>query len=262
MKIGVFDSGLGGLIITKSFVKRLGKYDYLYLGDTKNLPYGEKSAREVLDYTIEAIKFLIKNDCKLIIIACNTASSIALRYLQRVFIPDYAPEVKVLGVVVPTVEEAIACSSKTIGVIATNSTIQSHIYEVEIKKINPTVDVKELATPEFVPAIESNDFALAETYAKQYAREMTEVDSLILGCTHYPLLKKFFEKELPNVHLISQADFMGEKLAKYLNRHPEIESVLSKAGKREFVVTKLNQHYSEVAKKLFEEISIKEINFL
>ncbi|MFV0626850.1 MAG: glutamate racemase [Alphaproteobacteria bacterium] len=259
MKIGVFDSGLGGLIITKSFIERLGQYDYLYLGDTKHLPYGEKSAREVLDFSIDAIKFLIKQDCKLIIIACNTASSIALRYLQRVFIPDYAPDVKVLGVVVPTVEEAIACSSKTIGVIATNSTINSHIYEVEIKKINNNVEVKELATPEFVPAIESNDFVLAEKYVKQYAPDMKDVDSLILGCTHYPLLKKYFEKEIPYVHIISQADFMGEKLENYLQRHPEIDKVLSKNAQREFVVTKLNKHYQEVAEKLFENISIKEV---
>ena len=259
MKIGVFDSGLGGLIITKSFIERLGAYDYLYLGDTKNLPYGEKTAKEILDYTIEAMKFLIKNECKLIIIACNTASSIALRYLQRVFIPDYAPDVKILGVIVPTVEEALAYASKRIGVIATNSTIKSHIYEVEIKKINKDIDVKELATPEFVLAIESNDFALAEKYAKKYAREMSGVDSLILGCTHYPLLKKYFEQEIPKVQIISQADFMGEKLADYLKRHPEIDSFLSKQNKRDFVVTKLSKHYAEVAEKLFENIRFQEI---
>ena len=121
MKIGVFDSGLGGLVITKSFVSALPEYDYIYYGDTKNLPYGEKSPAQVLSHTLDAIKFLISQNCGLIIIACNTATSIALRYLQQKFIPAYAPDVKVLGVVIPTVEEALSSQAQKVGVLATNA---------------------------------------------------------------------------------------------------------------------------------------------
>ena len=147
MKIGVFDSGLGGLVITKAFVEHLPEYDYVYYGDTKNLPYGEKTSEQVLAYTIEAIKFLIKQNCGLIIIACNTATSIALRYLQQKFIPSYAPDVKVLGVVIPTVEEALEDNAKRIGILATQATVNSHIYQQELLKLNPNLDVFEIASP-------------------------------------------------------------------------------------------------------------------
>lgn len=261
MKIGVFDSGLGGLIITKAFIKELGEYDYLYFGDTKNLPYGEKTPSEVLMYSIKAVEFLIKRDCKIIIIACNTASSIALRYIQQIYIPQFYPDIKVLGVVVPTVEVAIASSKKKIGVIATNSTIKSHIYDVEIKKINPDIIVQELATPQLVPAVENNDFELADKLVEEYVKCFSDIDSLILGCTHYPLLKEYFKKHLPdNVQIISQYDFMGEKLKDYLNWHPEIESKLTKNSKREFLVSKLNKHYQDVADKIIPSIIIKEIS--
>ena len=124
MKIGVFDSGLGGLVITRSFINTLPEYDYVYYGDTKHLPYGEKTSGRILNYTLEAVKFLIAQDCALIIIACNTATSIALRYIQQRFIPVYAPSVKVLGVVIPTVEKALETHAAGVGVIATNATVR------------------------------------------------------------------------------------------------------------------------------------------
>lgn len=260
MKIGVFDSGLGGLIITGSFIKEMGEYDYLYLGDTKNLPYGEKKSSEILMMTIKGIEFLIKNDCKIIIVACNTATCVALRYIQQIYIPEYYPEIKVLGVVVPTVEEAIASSKKRIGVVATNSTINSHIYDIEIKKINPEIEVQEVASPGLVPAIEGNDFALADELVTQYIKKFSDIDSLILGCTHYPILKDIFKKHLPeNVHIISQDNFMGSKLKEYLGRHKEIESCLCKNSHYEFMVTKFDEHNESVAKKIMPEILISEI---
>ncbi|MDR1026193.1 MAG: glutamate racemase [Lactobacillus sp.] len=257
MKIGVFDSGLGGLIVTKSFLEELGEYDFLYYGDTKNLPYGDKSAKEVLEYCIAATEYLISKDCKMIIFACNTASAVALRYLQRSYMPKHHPDIKVLGVVVPTVEEAIASSSKAIGVIATQSTVASHMYKVEIQKINPDIKVQEVAAPELVPAIEGNDFVKAERLVREYVKKFENIDSLILGCTHYPLLKNFFRKYLPRgVMVISQDEFMGRKMKEYLSNHPEIVAVLGKNNEHKFVVSKLNAHYENVAEKIIPGIKI------
>ena len=188
MKIGVFDSGLGGLVITKAFIQTMPEFDYCYYGDTKNLPYGEKTSGQILSYTLEAVKYLIAQDCKLIIIACNTATSIALRYIQQRFIPAYAPDIKVLGVVIPTVEEAVFNGAGTIGVIATPATVRSHIYQTELLKLNPNLKILELATPKLVPMIENNQFDLADEICQEYAKPFWHADSLILGCTHYPFL--------------------------------------------------------------------------
>lgn len=259
MKIGVFDSGLGGLVITKAFIEELPEYDYVYYGDTARLPYGEKDSAQILGYTIEAIKNLIAKKCGLIIIACNTATSIALRYIQQKFIPEFAPDVKVLGVVIPTVEEALEHKTSRVGVVATNATINSHIYKQELLKLNPDLAIKELATPEFVPAIESNDFVEAEIFVKKYAKEFTDVDSLILGCTHYPLLKQYFRQYLPNVNIISQDELMGLKLRKYLQRHVEIDICLSRNREYKFLVSHWNNGYQQVADLLFPKVSFEEV---
>ena len=259
MKIGVFDSGLGGLVITRAFINTLPEYDYVYYGDTRHLPYGEKTSGRILNYTIEAVKFLIKQDCALIIIACNTATSIALRYIQQRFIPSYAPSVKVLGVVIPTVEEALEKHTGSVGVVATNATVRSHIYQTELHKIRPELSVCEIAAPQLVPAIERNDFASAELLSKEYAKQFDTVDSLILGCTHYPLVKEYFRKYLPsNVRVVSQDELMGAKLKYYLCRHTEIANQLNKNGRRQFVVSRLNKHYRQLANTLFPGIEVTE----
>lgn len=261
MKIGVFDSGLGGLVITKAFVDAMPDYDYIYYGDTLNLPYGEKTSEQVLAYTIKAMKFLIKQNCGLIIIACNTATSIALRYLQQKFIPSYAPDVKVLGVVIPTVEEALEDNAKRIGVLATKATVNSHIYQQELLKINPDLEIFEIASPELVPAIENNDFATAHKFAEQYAKQFENINSLILGCTHYPLLKtKLREVCGEGVKIVSQDELMGKKLADYLNRHIEIDICLSRNNHLDILVSQNGEHYREVAKSLFPNIDIKEVS--
>lgn len=260
MKIGVFDSGLGGLVVTKAFIDNLPEYDYVYYGDTAHLPYGDKTSAQILGYTIDAVKFLISQKCGLIIIACNTATSIALRYLQQRFIPEFAPDTKVLGVVIPTVEEALLSGAEKVGVVATNATICSHIYRQELLKINQNIDVKELATPEFVQAIENNDFAEAELFVKKYSEHFTDVDSLILGCTHYPLLKEYFRIILPDIRIISQDEFMGAKLADYLRRHIEIDITLSQNRSYKFMVSRKNEHYQYVADKLFPNIQIEEVS--
>ena len=147
MKIGVFDSGLGGLVITKAFIESMPQYDYLYYGDSRHLPYGEKTSGRILSYTLAAMRRLIARDCKIIIIACNTATSIALRYLQQRFLPLEAPDVKVLGVVIPTVEVAIENGARRVGVAATTATVRSHIYQTELHKLNPGLAVTEIAVP-------------------------------------------------------------------------------------------------------------------
>ena len=258
MKIGVFDSGLGGLVITKAFIQAMPGFDYVYYGDTANLPYGTKTQEQILNLTIEAVKYLIAQDCKLIIIACNTATSVALRYIQQRFIPVYAPKIKVLGVIVPTVEEAIGAGAQNIGVIATNITVNSHIYRAEINKISSNINVQEISAPELVPLIESNNFEKAYEFCKQYAQRFIDISALILGCTHYPLLKQYFREIIPDVKIISQDEFMGAKLQNYLQRHPEISAMLSRNHQYNFIVSKLNANSLEVAHRLFDGININE----
>lgn len=260
MKIGVFDSGLGGLVITKAFVEALPEYDYVYYGDTARLPYGDKTSGQILSYTIEAIKFLISQKCGLIIIACNTATSIALRYLQQRFIPSFAPDVKVLGVVIPTVEEALLDNAARVGVLATNATIRSQIYAEELHKIKPQLEVFEIAAPELVPAIEKGDFVAAEAAAKKYAGQFDNIDSLILGCTHYPLLKTALRRFLPEkVRVVSQDELMGAKLKDYLRRHIEIDICLSRGGELKVWVSRFNHHYKQTACRLFPDVVIEEV---
>lgn len=258
MKIGVFDSGLGGLVITKAFIEALGEYDYVYYGDTANLPYGEKSNEQVLAYTIEAIKFLINQNCGLIIIACNTATSIALRYLQQKFIPAYAPNVKVLGVVIPTVEEALENNAKRIGVLATPTTVASHIYQQELLKANPDLEIFEVASPELVPAIENNDFETAHKFVEHYLKQFDNINSLILGCTHYPLLKdKVRDICKKDIKIVSQDELMGKKLADYLRRHIEIDICLSRNKELKILVSQDGEKYREAAQCLFPNVSIE-----
>lgn len=262
MKIGIFDSGLGGLVITKACMEKLPQYDYLYLGDTKHLPYGEKTSGRILKYTLDAMKYLIANDCKLIIIACNTATSITLRYIQQKFIPSYAPDIKVLGVVIPTVETATEEGVMSVGVIATKATVASHIYRAELQKIDSKLDVQEVATPLLVPLIENNDFDEIETILQNYLNEFQNIDRLILGCTHYPLLKKYCRKLLhSDIKVISQDELMGDKLANYLQRHPEINSVLSCKSQRNFYVTKISPKAYKVASRLIDNIKIEEVAY-
>ncbi len=257
MKIGVFDSGLGGLVITRAFIRALPEYDYLYFGDSRHLPYGEKTSGRILSYTLSAMRYMISRDCRLIIIACNTATSIALRYIQQRFLPCEAPGVKVLGVVIPTAEVAAADNAEKVGVVATTATVRSHIYRAELCKLNPRLGITELAAPALVPAIENNDFVRAEEEVRRLAPSFAGCDSLILGCTHYPLVKDFFRAALPSVKVVSQDELMAEKLADYLRRHGEIETALTRGGSRQFEVSSLNRRAAEVAARLFPEIPIQ-----
>lgn len=255
-KIGIFDSGLGGLVIAKSIIKRLPKYDYYYFGDTKNLPYGSKSQTEIYRLTTNALKFLFAQNCKLVIIACNTASAKALRKIQQEFLPKYFPDRKVLGVIVPTIEDVVSNKKiKTVGVIATKSTTASHSYKKEISKINKKIEVIERATPKLVPMIENDTLELIDAEIQRNLRPLLNknIDALVLGCTHYPILKQKIQKFVgKNVKVFSQEEIVPKKLASYLKKHPEIEKVLRIDHQRKFSVSRISSGFIKVAQRLFE----------
>lgn len=255
MKIGIFDSGLGGLIVAQSLVENLSEYDYLYYGDTVRVPYGNRSQDTIYQFTKEAVEYLFKQDCKLIILACNTASAEALRKIQKEYLPKNYPDRKVLGVVIPTVEVAVETTkNQKIGVIGTLSTVNSGSFPREIKKLDPQIKIFQQATPLLVPLIENQGLRWAESILEEYLKPLLvkNIDTLILGCTHYPAFKDLIKKKVgENVEVISQDEIIPNKLKDYLFRHPEIEKDLSKNSKREFIVTDLTENIQELAKELF-----------
>lgn len=255
MKIGIFDSGAGGLIIAHSIINKLPEYDYLYLGDTARVPYGSRSQELIYQFTFEAVEYLFKNDCELIIIACNTASSTALRQIQQEYLPLYYPDRQVLGVLIPAAERAVEeTNNNHIGVLATQSTVNSKAFTREVKKIFPAMEVFEQAAPLLAPLIEYNGVKWAGPVLDEYLAPLRAagIDCLILGCTHYPFLKETIREKLgSSVEVISQDEIIPEKLKDYLNRHPEIEEKLSKSKGREFHVTDLTDNIELLANKLF-----------
>lgn len=255
MKIGVFDSGLGGLAIARAIMARLPEYDYLYLGDTKRVPYGNRSQTTIHQFVGEALDYLFSQDCQLIILACNTASAEALRHSQQHYLPSKFPDRRVLGVLIPAAEVAVAESdANLIGVIATASTIESCSYAREIDRLKPGTGTFSKSTPLLVPLVENDGLKYARAILEDYLEPLKQakIDSLILGCTHYCLLKDTI-RELVDCPVISQDEVVPEKLADYLARHPEIESRLEKSGERRFQVTDLSPGYNDFVRRLMGE---------
>ncbi len=253
MKIGVFDSGIGGLIILKAIVKKLPQYDYHYLGDTQRVPYGNRSKETVFEYTKECIEYLFKKDCQLIIIACNTASVDALRRLQREYLPKHYPDRRILGVIIPTVEIVASQPHAKVGLIATIGTCSSKIYEKELKKLNPKIKIYSQPSPLLVPLVEHNELKFAPEILKSYIDPLIKkgIASLILGCAHYPILKNAIQKIYPKLKIISQTDIIPKKLADYLTRHPEIERKLSKKKKVVLETTDITPTTTRLALRWF-----------
>lgn len=254
MNIGIFDSGLGGLLITKSLIKKLPEYNYIYLGDTKRVPYGNRSPETIYEFLKESVEYLFKNNCKLIIVACNTASAQALRKIQQEFLSNKYPDRKVLGVIIPTCE--VVCenkNSKNIGVLATNATINSNSFMIELKKIRSNIKIIQQPAPLLVPFIENDSLKLIEPVLNSYLKPFKgKIDTLILGCTHYPLLSNHIQKILgEKIRIISQDKLIPAKLKDYLLRHPEIEKVLSKKNKYKFYVTDLTETMTKTVRKWF-----------
>ncbi len=226
--IGVFDSGLGGLTVLKYFLRDLPDYNYIYLGDSARLPYGEKSQETIYEYTREAVDFLFAAGCNLIIIACNTASSQALRRLQREYLPVVYPDRRILGVIRP-LAEAITRNDKirSVGIIGTKATIKSNAYKLELEKLKPELKIEQQAAPLLVPLIEEGWAHKPETkmILKKYLRPLKakRIDALILGCTHYPFLHKEIDNIMGRRIFVPQpGEIIARSLADYLTRHEEL----------------------------------------
>lgn len=254
MNIGIFDSGLGGLLIAKAIIQRLPQYDYIYLGDTKNLPYGNRSQAEIYRLTRRAVEYLFKRDCQLVILACNTASTRALRRLQREYLPKHYPDQRILGVIIPLVEAAVARKSHRVGVLATRATVGSRAFVKEFRKAQPRIQVLQQAAPQLVSLIEANELQQASEVLMEYLRPLLRqrVDTILLGCTHYPLIKRQTRNLAGRrMRILAQDDIIPDRLADYLSRHPEIKRVLSRDGRRKFLVTQTSQHVKKLARQWF-----------
>ncbi|MEP6466700.1 MAG: glutamate racemase [Parafilimonas sp.] len=243
--IGVFDSGYGGLTVLKEIRKKLPQYDYIYLGDNARAPYGNRSFETVYHYTWQCMQWFFKQNCPLVILACNTASAKALRTIQQNDLLKSFPGKKILGVIRPTTE-IVGNYSKTkhVGVLATSGTVASNSYAIEINKFFPDAKVVQQACPMLVPLIENNEFEneAADYFIQKYLHELLQkdaaIDTVLLACTHYPLIKKRIEKFLPaNVQVIAQGEIVAASLEDYLQRHTEIETQLSKHQSIQFFTT-------------------------
>lgn len=255
--IGVFDSGYGGLTVLKEIRNKMPGYDFLYLGDNARTPYGTRSFNVVYQYTLQAVKYLFAQNCPMVIIACNTASAKALRNIQQLDLPTIAPDRRVLGVIRPSVEKVAEITSNGhVGVLGTVGTVVSKSYPIELEKWSEgkvKFTVQE-ACPMWVPLVENNEIENegADYFVKMnitnILRKDEQLDTLILGCTHYPLLLNVIRKYVPEgIRILEQGAIVAEKLTGYLNRHPEIDSKLSKSGKIEFQTTESSDTFEKRA---------------
>lgn len=259
--IGVFDSGYGGLTILDEIRRKLPQYDYIYLGDNARAPYGTRSFDIVYRFTLEAVRYLFEQGCQLVILGCNTASAKALRSIQQHDLPAIDPARRVLGVIRPTVEK-IGEITRTgnIGIVGTPGTIRSHSYEMEIEKLYPGFRTFTQACPMWVPLVENGEAAGEGTdyfVKRDVERLMAQnpgIDTVILGCTHYPLLKDKVEKYVPEgVTVLSQGAIVADSLADYLNRHPEMTARCSKGATCRYLTTESSDKFSESATVFLSE---------
>ena len=266
--IGIFDSGYGGLTVLKEIQKLLPDYDYIYLGDNARTPYGNRSFETVYHYTWQCVQWMFGQNCPLIILACNTASAKALRSIQQNDLEKNFPDKKLLGVIRPTTE-IIGNYSKTnhVGILATNGTVQSQSYLIEIEKFFPGLQVSQQACPMLVPLIENNEFEneAADYFIQKYLNKLMQkddkIDTVLLACTHYPLIKKRIEKFLaPGIKVIAQGEIVADSLKDYLQRHTEIEEQLSKNKTIEFYTTDSAEDFNNHAQIFYgEDVNSKHI---
>jgi len=243
--IGIFDSGYGGLTVFRSIAELLPRYDYIYLGDNARAPYGNRSFETVHQYTLECVEWFFRQGCQLVILACNTASASALRVIQQQDLPLIGPEKRVLGVIRPTAE-VIGRFTRTdsVAVLGTRGTVSSGSYVAEIHRFFPAIKVYQQACPMWVPLIENGEYDspgadyFVEKYLGQLLAGAPGVDTILLACTHYPLLAGKIRKYLPeNFNIVSQGPIVAASLADYLLRHPELANGLSKNGRKSFFTT-------------------------
>ena len=259
--IGIFDSGYGGLTILHGIRQLLPEYDYLYLGDNARAPYGPRSFDVVYEFTRQAVVKLFEMGCHLVILGCNTASAKALRTIQQNDLPKIDPERRVLGIIRPTAEViGDLTSSRHVGVLATEGTIKSESYDLEIHKLFPDIKVSGVACPFWVPLVEYNeaDSPGADYFVKkridEIMRKDSDIDTIILGCTHYPLLMPKILKYLPaGVRVVPQGEYVAESLKQYLERHPNIEAKCSKGAGVHYLTTENPNKFKEQAQIFLHE---------
>ena len=266
--IGVFDSGYGGLTILSKIREALPEYDYIYLGDNARAPYGTRSFEVVYEFTLQAVTKLFEMGCHLVILACNTASAKALRSIQMNDLPQIDPARRVLGVIRPTVE-CIGEISKNqhIGVLATAGTIKSESYPLEIHKLFPEIQVSGTACPMWVSLVENNESQdegadyFIRKYIDQLLSKDPQIDTVILGCTHFPILLPKIRQYIPDhISVIAQGEYVAESLKDYLKRHPEMDAKCTKNGNCQFYTTEAEEKFSESASTfLKQQISVKHI---
>lgn len=254
--IGVFDSGLGGLTVLKHFLQRLPQYDYLYLGDTARVPYGGHSQEVIYRYTAEAVEFLFNQGCRLVILACNTASSQALRRLQQEYLPLKYPDRRILGVIIPLAE--YAAQYDEIGVIGTRATIASQAYEQEIRKLRPDAKLTTASAPLLVPLIEEGLAGkdVTNKILKNYLRplKIKKIKTLILGCTHYSFLLTDARRLMGKNCLVPDpGEIIAASLEKYLDRHPDFKTKNKQPGKRRFCLTDKPENFLRLGENFLEQ---------
>lgn len=263
--IGVFDSGYGGLTILNKIRKQMPEYDYIYLGDNARTPYGTRSFEVVYEFTLQAVKKLFELGCPLIILACNTASAKALRTIQQNYLPNTESNRRVLGVIRPTAECVGKMSqSKHVGILATSGTIKSESYILEINKLFPEIIVSGESCPMWVPLVENNEYQSngADYFVQKHISNLLEkdpeIDTIILGCTHYPLLmEKIRQFTPPHIQIIAQGEYVAKSLENYLERHPEINEYCTKNHSCRFLTTESENKFEESASIFLQEESIR-----
>ena len=266
--IGIFDSGYGGLSILDKIQCSMPEYDFIYLGDNARAPYGTRSFDIVYQFTLEAVNHLFDRGCQLVILACNTASAKALRTIQQNDLPGIDPFKRVLGVIRPTVESiGEITKSRHVGLVGTPGTITSESYQIEIGKLYPDIVVEGEACPMWVSLVENqeHDKPGADYFVQQNLNNILDrnplIDTLILGCTHYPFLEPKIRQFLPsNIQIVSQGYYVAKSLKDYLRRHPEMDTVCSKTGSCEYFTTESPENFSKMASMfLHEKIEAKRL---
>lgn len=259
--IGVFDSGYGGLTILKEIRQLLPQYDYIYLGDNARAPYGPRSFDVVYRFTLEAVRYLFSQGCRLVILACNTASAEALRTIQQNDLPKIDPTRRVLGVIRPTVERLGELShSGNIGVLGTKGTVRSQSYDMEIAKLYPSFTTTSEACPMWVPLVENHEATSpgADYFIDKYISELLsqnrQIDTILLACTHFPILyPKIRQRVNEAINVVCQGEIVAESLADYLKRHPEMETRCSKGGTCRYLTTENPQSFSSLARIFLDQ---------
>lgn len=267
--IGIFDSGYGGLTILHGIRQLLPQYDFLYLGDNARAPYGPRSFEVVCEFTRQAVIKLFEMGCHLVILGCNTASAKALRTIQQNDLPRLDPDRRVLGIIRPTAEVIGSLTeNRHVGVLATEGTIKSESYNLEIRKLWPDIEVSGVACPFWVPLVEYNeaDSPGADYFVKkridQLLRKDPLIDTIILGCTHYPLLMNSIVRHVPpGVRIVPQGQYVAESLNSYLQRHNEIDRLCTKGGTFQYLTTESEDKFRESAQIfLHESVNVKHVD--